>query len=238
VSAACTGTPISWLRLERYHAGEADGAERRAIDEHVAGCEACARCLRHVRDDDAGRALPPLPVAAGPGRRVGRPVALLAARRAGALGAALAAAAAVALAWGRRDGAAPADPAPGGRAKGDEVGLALVREGGDAVADEGGSYSDGERFKALVTCPPAMRAGWDLVVYERREASFPLAPRAELACGNGVPLPGAFQLTGREPLTVCLAWGERGGEVDRAELRASGPGRLARAVCRTLAPAP
>jgi hypothetical protein len=228
---ACAGTPVSWLRLERYHAGEADGAERRAIDEHLAGCEACAACLRRIRDDEA-IALAPLPLPARPPPRLLRP----AFRRAAALAPALAAAALLVFVGGRRPGG-PDDAAPGGRAKGDDVGFALVREGEGPAVEAGGVYRDGERFKALVTCPPEMRAGWDVVVFERGEASFPLEAQPDLACGNGVALPGAFRLTGRERMTICLVWGERG-PVDRAELGVKGPRALDRARCLELEPAP
>jgi hypothetical protein len=229
--AACTGTPVSWLRLERYHAGEADEAERRAIDEHLARCALCSACLRQIGDDDA-RDLPPLrarPGAAAPGR-------LLVFRRLAPLGPLLAAAAALALLWGRwRE--EPANVGPGLRTKGDEVGFALVPEAGGPVIEGGGFYRDGERFKALVTCPPELHASWDLVAFERGEASFPLEAQPELACGNGVALRGAFRLTGSEPMTICLVWSEAG-PVERAALRAKAPNELAHARCQELGPAP
>lgn len=230
-SSACAGTPVSWLRLERYHAGEADGAERRAIDEHLAGCEACTACLRRIRDDDA-IALAPLPLPPRPPPRLLRP----AFRRAVALAPLLAAAALLLLVWGRRPDS-PHDATPGLRTKGDEVGFALVREGEGGAVDAGSVYHDGERFKALVTCPPAMRASWDVVVFERGEASFPLEAQADLTCGNGVALPGAFRLTGREPMTICLVWSEQG-PLERTDLAAKTPRDLARARCQELEPAP
>ena len=62
MSARCTGTPVSWLRLERYHLGEIRGRERAVVAEHLAACPACAACLARIEQDDAV-ALPALPVA-------------------------------------------------------------------------------------------------------------------------------------------------------------------------------
>ena len=62
MSARCKGEPVSWLRLERYHLGELDGAERAQIEAHLAGCAACTEALASLAQDDAV-ALPPLPVA-------------------------------------------------------------------------------------------------------------------------------------------------------------------------------
>ncbi|MGH7293845.1 MAG: zf-HC2 domain-containing protein, partial [Polyangiaceae bacterium] len=65
----CTAEPISWLRLERYHLGELRGAERQAIADHLAACEACAACLARIEQDDAV-ALPVLPPLPAPRRGV------------------------------------------------------------------------------------------------------------------------------------------------------------------------
>jgi hypothetical protein len=225
--SACVSTPISWLRLERYHAGELGAAEREEIAAHLASCEACAACLRTIEADDA-RALPPLPVRAAAGRRN-----VVTLRRAAPVAFALAAAAVLVLVLRvPRDGA--------DRYKGGEVSFTLVREDEALVVEAGGSYRDGERIKALVTCPPEMRAAFDLVVYENGEAAFPLPPIEGLACGNDVPFPGAFRLTGRAPMRVCLAWNDEGG-VDRDALRRAPPrseGAAKHALCKELTPAP
>ncbi|MBX3192764.1 MAG: zf-HC2 domain-containing protein [Labilithrix sp.] len=215
---SCTGTPISWLRLERLHAGEVDDAERAEIEAHLASCAACKACLAKIEGDDAV-ALPPL----------AKPAKVHVLRRAAPAIAALAVAAGVLLLVRRPP---EEDPAAGGaRAKGSDVSFALVRDDEQAVDGSAGTYRDGDRFKAIVTCPPGMNATWDLVVYERGEAGFPLAVQRDLSCGNAVPMRGAFRTTGREPLTVCLTW-----NVDRDSLRRAPP--EASASCKVLAPAP
>ncbi len=62
----------------------------------------------------------------------------------------------------------------------------LGRDDEGVIAEAGGVYRDGDRWKALVTCPAGMRAAWDLVVFEHGEAAFPLEPQPDLACGNAV----------------------------------------------------
>ena len=99
--------------------------------------------------------------------------------------------------------------------KGDAVAFTLVRDDDERIDGDAGVYRHGDRFKAVVTCPPGEVMTFDLVVYDASGASFPLEPARGLACGNEVPLQGAFRLTGRDDETVCLVWGE-GGPVDRA----------------------
>jgi hypothetical protein len=218
----CTGTPISFLRLERHHLGELEGVDRDEIERHLVECEACAACSRAIVSD--ARSLPPL-------ARRGR---VLTFRRAGAVMSALALAAGLFLLLGRPDPRPLADE--GARTKGDGVGFTLVRDD-DERLEGGGTYRDGDRFKALVTCTPGSNAAWDLVVYERGEASFPLKSQRSIPCGNEVPLPGAFRLTGVDPMVVCVVWSEHG-PVDRSALRQRAPDELDHAVCATLAPAP
>lgn len=229
--SACTGTPISWLRLERYHAGELTAAEREEITAHLGACEACAACLADIaRDERALPLLPIRPVEAAPKRP------WLAARgRAIGIVSGLALAAALLVFLGRRPGPTDeADPSSA-RTKGDDVAFTLVNEGEGVLPEAGGFYRDGDRLKALVTCPPGTRRAFDLVVYERGDASFPLAPGVGLECGNQVPLPGAFRVSGAERMTVCLVWSDAA--VDREAVRRTPPELLPRALCKTLAPA-
>jgi hypothetical protein len=212
---ACIGTPISWLRLERYAAGELSADERSQIASHLETCEACAASMRSIADDE--RALPPLPAP-----KKGVVVAL---RRYSPIVGALAVAAGV-LAVLR----APDTKPPSERIKGSDVSFALVRDDDGTAIDAGGLYRDGDRWKALVTCPPGMRATFDVVVYERGQPAYPLAPATDLACGNAIAIPGAFRTTGRERLLVCLVWNE-----ERATLAGGPP---ARSRCATLDPAP
>jgi hypothetical protein len=232
MSARCIGEPISWLRLERYHLGEGDAAERASVAEHLAACGACAACLARIEADGAV-AVPPL---AAPERAQPAPSAR--GRRVALLTGGLALAAAVALLVASRpkprDGDVPGDvPPTGSRVKGDGVAFALVRDDSERIVEAGGAFHDGDRFKALVTCPPAMTASFDLVVYDATGAAFPLAPAAGVACGNDVALPGAFRLTGSSDETVCLAWSTDGG-VDRNALSLGEPPPGSSALCKRL----
>ncbi|HEY1695096.1 MAG TPA: zf-HC2 domain-containing protein [Polyangiaceae bacterium] len=219
MTARCTGEAVSWLRLERYHLGEIAENERRSIDAHLVGCPACAACLARIAEDD-GVPLPALPdihavaegAAAPPAQglaaRTARSRWLL--RASAAAGGALAAAAAVVLFL-------RAGPRPGtgdvvamrNHVKGDAVAFSLVRDDGARIDGPAGTFRDGDRFKAVVTCPPGAGMSFDLVVYDRGGAAFPLQPAVDLGCGNGTPLPGAFRLTGSDDENVCLVWGTR-----------------------------
>jgi hypothetical protein len=231
--SACRGTPISWLRLERYHAGELLGPERETVATHLATCDACAACLERIAGDD--RALPPLAT-------VSPRTALRATRpwhtrgRTAAVVSGLAFAAVLLVLVGRQ----PRTASDGGntaRMKGNAIAFALVHETEGVLPEAGGVYHDGDRLKALVTCPPGMRASFDVVVFEGAEASFPLGAGLDVACGNQVSLPGAFRVTGRERMTVCLVWSDDG-SVDRAAVRRSRPELLPHAQCKALDPAP
>jgi hypothetical protein len=242
MSAACIGQPISWLRLERYQLGELAQAERDAIAEHLQRCAACAGCLTRIERDHA-MALPPLPEARPTERavRLDRPllgprvlVRVRSPRTWGTLVGTLAAAAAVIL-WLRGDQAGPST-STGERVKGEAIAFSLVRDDGVRVGDAAGVYRRGDRFKALVTCPPGTSGSFDLAIYDSAGASFPLAAAESLSCGNDIPLPGAFRLTGPGDETVCLVWNP-GGAVDRSRL-ASTPSETdaaERALCKTLA---
>jgi hypothetical protein len=240
VSARCTGEAVSWLRLDRFHLGELAGAERAEIAAHLAGCAACAACLARIQRDEHDEALELAPLEVRPSR-TGRPrEAPSRVRRLFARASVLAAAAVVALAighaWRAPDGSATGGVETGepghSRSKGDGLAFVLVRDDGERLADEQGIFRDGDRFKAVVTCPPSMSSSFDLVVFDASGASFPLEPARRFACGNEVPLPGAFRLTGAESETICVVWREDG--VDRASLSRSGEASDGRAMCKEL----
>ncbi len=224
MSARCVSEPISWLRLERYALGEAPDAEE--IGRHLEGCEVCRACLGRI-EADAGTELPEL--------RARSPRSLPPPWRRAmfAGGAAVALAAAVVLVVGR----GPRVPEDPDRTKGAEVVFSLVRDDDTLFAEAGGTFRDGDRFKALVSCAPGTWTRFDLVVYDDHGATFPLDAPASLACGNDVPLPGAFLLRGASPMRVCLVWGEA--PPDRGDLARSGfaPDRP-RASCKVLQAAP
>ncbi len=229
-------TPISWLVLERHHLGELDATEALAVATHVRACSACQALVERIAADD--RALPPLELApprahAAQLRRpwyVARP-------RTTAIAAGLALAAGVVLTIGRNR-AIDDDRVPTARSKGTEISLTLVREDEGVVSEAGGAYRDGERFKALVSCAPGTKVSFDLAVFERGEVSFPLAAASELECGNAVPIAGAFRVTGRERMVVCLVWQLKGeGAIDREVVRRTPPDLLRNARCTLLEPA-
>lgn len=222
MTARCIDEPVSWLRLEQYQLGEVDREERASIAAHLASCQACAACLAGIERDDAIE-LAPLPTShEAPARRL-RSRERLWTVGAGAVALAAAAILGVGGAW--RHGSA-VDPGGAARVKGDAVAFSLVRDDDERIDDVRGVFRDGDRFKAIVTCPPSTTATFDLAVYDASGASFPL-PRAQVTCGNGVPLPGAFRLSGSAEETVCLVWGW-----ERDTLRAAAPSE--RALCKRL----
>jgi hypothetical protein len=168
--------PISWLRLEQHHLGEIAGDERSEIEAHLRTCEACREAAGAIAAD-------------------ARPLRLLrrkASKRPIVLSA-LALAAAILIFVVKRE-------PPEGRMKGSDVVLTLVGEREGRVE---GVYREGEPLKALVTCPPGLSATFELVVHSGSDATSPLEPQT-IACGNSVPLRGAFRLTGEAQ--VCLRW--------------------------------
>jgi hypothetical protein len=259
MSARCVGEPVSWLRLERLRLGELVDPERTRVVEHLAACAACAACLARIEADEAVE-LPALALGSGarggrderrsaPGERTrgARWLPSWGARMASAsaLAAAAAAILVVGRAW-RAPGRATVDGGDMGRPKGDGMAFVLVRDDGQRIVEAQGVFRSGDRFKALVTCPPGPRATFDLAVFDAAGSSFPLAPAPDFVCGNEVPLPGAFRLTptkgtgtgsgsesGNE--TVCVVWGN-GDELDREALSRNRAVVGPRAMCKELRP--
>jgi hypothetical protein len=233
------GEPVSWLRLERHHLHEIAAAERARIDDHLASCEVCRMCLARI-ESDARLPLPSLPRldlaprqhgSAGKGSRWRRFLATTD-------GPWIAAAAFVVVMaiglwqhWFASDERTARLERPA--VKGGEVTFSLVRDDGEMVAGERGIYRERDRLKALVTCPPETHAAFDLVVLEADGASFPLEPAPSFSCGNAVPLPGAFRLTGGAEKKICIGWNESGA-VDRGALAHARPSD--RVVCLRLIP--
>lgn len=213
----CNGTPLSWLRLERYVAGDVEDAERSVIAAHLAGCPACRGAADMITNDR--RSLPALPA---------RPKSLA---RVLKIATGVALAASLAFVVGRSPRKEELGDGVKGQGDGQGIGFVLVRDDESVVADAAGTYNDGDRWKVLVTCPPGMRTTFDVAVYENGDPSFPLEPIRDLACGNGVSLPGAFRVTGHTRLTVCLVWGDAPA---RPALR-NGPS--AASHCKVLEPA-
>ncbi len=227
----CIGEPVSWLRLEQWRLGELAASESAGVAEHLASCPACATCAARIRADESIE-LPPLALGARPATgaspRPRRPLAY-----AGRLAAAAALLLAIGRSWRDPRGATTGE---GAQTKGDGTAFELVRDDGARLIDAEGVFRTGDRFKALVTCPPAMHATFDLVVFDDGGASFPLAATHDLACGNEVPLPGAFRLTATgDRETVCVVW-EDAGDLDRTALAGRGVAGP-RSMCKVLRPA-
>ena len=248
MSATCTSEPISWLELERFALGELPAGPATRVERHLSACPLCAGCLGQIRSGDPGLVLPALPAAAAqavPGRT--RRPRLHASRRwpIVGLGAALAGVAALlVLAW-------PAlDRGSGTATKGIDVALTLVRERQGTMAEDPPDYHPDDRWKALATCPAGRELAWALVLFQEGAPATPMGSGTKLACGNRVPLPGAFRLTGTGRAAVCFL-GHAGlenvgpeeniGSTSASEVAAAGPTDLehAGAACvRLSSPAP
>jgi hypothetical protein len=213
------------LRLERYLQGDVQPAERERVAAHLEQCEVCRECFEVMRTEPIELAPLPVPLPA--------PVPL---RRAWArrvwpqLTAAAALAAAVSLAiWVRDPGLSPERLPPARvRVKGGELALELVRQHAGTIATDATRFSAGDRFQLRVSCAPPAEVYWDVLVLQGGEAFFPFTPAARLQCANGVSLPGAFALDGREPAHVCVIL-QADAPLDRA--------RLATDAARALPPA-
>ena len=251
MSAACTGGPVSYLRLERYLLAELPANERAHVDAHLAGCAACRACLDDLRASEialpALSALSAAALAAAP-----RLPARSAGTRLAWIGSGLAAAAIALLAL--RGGLAPVTTpraVPDNAIKGGELTLELVRERGGDVARDPDTFLDGDRFAAFVSCAPG-NAYWELAVFQAGPVHsnnatiedrpllvfFPLAVGGRLACGNAVQLPGAFLLSGTVPATVCVLIA-RDAPIDRARIAGARPSTLGfEHACTVVTPAP
>ena len=192
--SACTAQPISWLKLEQYQLGELSADEMRRVEAHLKECEVCRASLDSIRADET--VLKPLP-------EVTRKAPVW---RWVTAGTALAAAAALLLVLLVTDWRKAVPDIPGSKIgfKGGELSLSLVRERQGKILHDPESFAPGDRFKLQVTCPPSEEIFWNVVVFQAGGSSFPYIPEEPLRCGNRVPLPGAFTITGKSAAVVCL----------------------------------
>ena len=187
--SACIGTPVSWLRLETYARDPRDAA----IREHLAACEVCRGCFDEIERDVVA-----LPVLVVPERRrkLWWPWLLVPA------------AAAILLVLLRprphHDDATFAVKGVG------EVTVGVVRERAGAITYDAREYLPGDRWKVIVTCPPSAGAWIDVTVGGDQPV-----PRAHLACGNRVVVPGAFTLNGGANRICVHVSASEGGDGDQ-----------------------
>lgn len=214
---SATREPLSWLTLELYALDELPPRERRRVETQLALSAEDRACLAQIVADRSE--LPPLPaILPARSRRT---------RRLGLLASALAAALALTLVVLREDAQLTHTRRVSDGVKGGEVSLLLH---GESSGHAPRSFAQGERFKALATCPPWFRAPLALLVFQGGERYAPLGRARALACGNHVPLAGAFSLEGTQPAIVCLTWSP-------AAESAREPSELgAQSVCSTLVP--
>jgi hypothetical protein len=224
---ACTSEPISWLRLERYALGELSDVERSEVSQHLAACAACNSCFARIEHDPVPQLTFLETAAADRTQRRGRrwttwPV-----------WAGLASAAAAALLLLR-----PAhDAVPGARrhVKGGDFALELVRLDAENRVQEATHFDPADRFKALVTCPPAWRGAVGIVVYQAGKTYVPLSVRVFDECGNRRTLPGAFRLDGEARALVCASFASTEAEWRESIERSAGAPPEG-SVCASLEP--
>lgn len=187
-TATCIGEPISWLRLETFAQRGGDDA----IASHLASCPACAACLAEIRADVVG--LPPLVVPATSSRQPWFTWKWFAPALAAA------AVAIVLLIVVRRD-RTQLDHVATIKGAG-EVVLGVVRERSGTIRRDVTTYLPGDRWKLVITCAPGPFVWIDVAVVDPAGVDYPLGP-AQLACGNQIAVPGAFEITGTSVNLVC-----------------------------------
>ncbi|MFT5685816.1 MAG: hypothetical protein ACI8RZ_006770 [Myxococcota bacterium] len=172
-------TPISWIRLERYHLGEIDVAERGRIETELGDCKTSRGRLAQIQQDD--RPMPALPHVA-PRRR----------RSLVWGGLALAAAVMLAVLVPR-----------GNTTKGGDVSLTLVRERAGSIAIAPATYRDGDRISLRLTC--ASGSPTISVTVQQGAALYTPIPDQTIRCGNQIPISGTFAVTAPGDLRICVA---------------------------------
>lgn len=195
---SCIGEPVSWLKLEQFAMSRSDAR----VGEHVEACPACRACLEEISRDVV--ALPPLALPAGFADRAEK------ARRpwwhiAMPIGLAVAAAAILLLVLRPRDPAA-VRPDDVTQVKGlGTVELDVVRERSGVIRTDARTYAAGDRWKVVVTCAADKTVWVDVFVVDpgSQAPDYPLAP-AQIVCGNGIAVPGAFEITGDAANQVCV----------------------------------
>ncbi len=203
--------PPSWLELEQQVLGELSPERAASVDQAL--------------DDPATRACRQLidgPVRLRP---LAKPSTVTSIGARAWWLAPLAAAAAVLLfvTFVPREGDGPKPP----KTKGGDAAIALVREREGVVDEHPAGFAAGDRFKVLLTCPPGGEGVWEIAVFQGGRTFFPLDAARVAACGNALPIDGAFGVDGAERAKVCavrVGPGRERSDLERAGEDALGEG--------------
>ncbi len=180
---ACISEPVSWLRLEQ-HVLTRDPK----VAEHVDACPACRACLAEIERDVVA-----LPALAIPERR-------RVAWWRFALPALAAAAVLLLMLLRPRHEWRPNAATIKGVG---EVVIDVVRERAGSVREDVRTFTQTDRWKVVVTCPPDKGAWMYVTVSDETGTDYPMKPQ-HVACGNRVVVPGAFSISGNLPNRVCV----------------------------------
>jgi|SoiMethySBSTD1v2_1073268.scaffolds.fasta_scaffold10989_6 hypothetical protein len=202
--------PPSWLKLEQHALGELSPEEAASVERGLddPATRACRQLI------DAKVRLRPLAPAT---------LASIAARAWWLAPLAAAAALVLFITFVPRDGSDPKPP----RTKGGDAAIALVREREGVLDERPSQFAAGDRFKVLLTCAPGSEGVWEIVVFQAGRAFFPLDAARVTACGNALPIDGAFGIDGAERAKVCavrVVPGRARSDLERAGEDALGEG--------------
>jgi hypothetical protein len=120
-------------------------------------------------------------------------------------------------------------------AKGAALALELVRMGPEGQLRTPDSFLSEDRFKVMLTCPPAWRGFADVLTFQEAETTAPLATQRIDSCGNRRALQGAFRLTGSAAVTMCVVFSANA-PLDRDQLPNMPSAQAENWVCQTLQP--
>ncbi len=198
----CISQRISWLALEQYRLDDLPSEQRQRIAQHLDQCPACAGDLQKIGDDvrplkpltleDRKKAFPPL--------RFSIPAIA---------GTAIIAAVLLTVLFDRVPQQAGSAKIPPHHIefKGGELAMMVARERNGWVEENPSQFAEGDNFTVFLTHSSPEPIHWDVIIEQGGETYFPYTDRPPLAAGNLVPLPGAFRLTGVQPITICVVVG-------------------------------
>lgn len=202
MSQICQDKPLSWLTLEMYHLKELPSDESLQVQAHLDSCPSCRSCLEQI-EVEQDFALPPLSLESS--LKQSSPVRWWTQWNQLFLGSGFAIAAVALLVFLLPTSPQQKQVFPPSRiaTKGGDVAISLVRKRKGRTLHNPTTFRPKDRFKVLVTCPPPKFYYVEVVVIQGDRRFFPLPSGEPSLCGNRIPLPGAFHLTGKKPTTIC-----------------------------------